>query len=774
VAKGSFTERRTDGVMTRLGRFTMRRRGAVLVASGIFFAGAGIVGAGVASHLSSGGFDVSHSQAVRTEQFLEQRLNGGQVDTILVLTAKGGNVDDPRVAAEGEWLTAQFAKEPGVADAFSYWSLRGVAPLRSNDGAKALIVARLAGNQDQKVHLLDRLTPKYTHANGLLDVRVSGYSEVFREVDHQTQTDLKHAELIIVPLTGILLLFIFRGAVASALPLAVGGLAAVGTMFVLRAIASVTEVSVFALNMTTALSLGLGIDYSLFIVSRYREELGHGLDTEEAVVRAVTTAGRTVVFSAITVAGSLLALLLFPLPFLRSFGYAGIAVVALAGAAAVVTLPAILATIGPRIDKWSLNRRPVPPVGSGFWHRLADAVLCRPIPVATLGVGVLLVLGAPFLHMQLGMPDPRVLPPSAPGRQVVDQFTKDFSGNEGFPEFVLAPNVGNPAARTVDIDAYAARLSAVSGVARVDTATGSYAQGGRILANPRFQARFEKGSSVYFSVVPAASIQPYSPRAGQLISALRAQPTPFSSVSLGGATASFFEAKDALFGRLPVALALIAVATFALLFLAFGSVLVPLKAIVLNLLSLTATFGAMVWVFQQGHLAGLLGFTPRETVDIFNPILMFAIAFGLSMDYEVFMLSRIKEEYDRMGDNNAAVAVGLERTGRLVTAAALLMAAVFLAQVTSEVSIVKTFGLGLALAVLADAFIVRTALVPAFMRIAGRLNWWAPAWMSRVRDRVGFREADTVIVLEEPTSRGPARRRERPLVAAGRVKSGRP
>jgi putative drug exporter of the RND superfamily len=437
-------------------------------------------------------------------------------------------------------------------------------------------------------------------------------------------------------------------------------------------------------------------------------------------------------------------------------------------------LPALLATVGSGIDRWSVRRAPDRPVGEGRWHRIASAVMRRPVPVAAAAVALLVVLGLPALRMQLGMPDPRVLPEQSESRRVVEGFERDFAGNEGFPLFVLATGIGDALSRSQEIHQYASALSMVSGVARVDAQTGSYAQGGRIFEDEQAGERFAGREATYLSVVPAPAVQPFSPRAERLFEDLRGVPSPFADVSFGGETPGFVAAKAALFSRLPLAATLIGLITFGVLFIAFGSVLLPLKAIALNILSLTATFGAMVWVFQDGHLADLLNFTPREAVDIFNPILMFAIAFGISMDYEVFMLSRVKEEYERTGDNTGSVAAGLERSGRIVTAAALLIAAVFLAQVSSGISIIKMFGLGLALAVLVDAFIVRATLLPAFMRIAGRLNWWAPESLRRLHDRVGFREAElassgassSTSSGTEPNGMRP--RRERPLVAVRR------
>jgi RND superfamily putative drug exporter len=560
----------------------------------------------------------------------------------------------------------------------------------------------------------------------------------------------------------LLLLFVFRGAVAAALPMVVGGVAVLGTMLVLRIIASTTEVSVFALNLTTGMGLGLGIDYSLLLVSRYREEFerdgtGHRRD---ALLRAVETAGRTIVFSGLTVCASMAALLVFPLVFLRSFAYAGVPVVAVAVVGAVVVLPAVLALLGPRVDMLAVRRKPAPPVGEGLWHRIATLVMRRPIPIAAAVIAFLLFLGAPFLHVAFGFPDDRVLPQKVSSRQVNQRLRDDFEAKEAFPIWVVADKAGD----TDAIAPYAAALSRVRGVDRVDSYAGSYIKGVRAFRLDSLAERFVTPGATYFNVVPA--VEPFSTAGEDVVHAIRSLRAPFP-VEVGGRTAALVDNKAAAFGRMPLAAGIIVLVSFLVLFAFFGSVVIPVKAFVLNLLSLTATFGAMVWVFQDGHLSRWLDFTATGTIDLSTPILMFCVAFGLSMDYEVFLLSRVKEEYDRTGDNVSSVAIGLERSGRIVTAAALLLSAVFLAFATSGVSFIKLFGVGLAVAIVMDATLVRATLVPAFMRLAGDLNWWAPRPLRQLYERWGVSEsappdAPVVDVREK---------RERPLVAAGRKRS---
>jgi RND superfamily putative drug exporter len=725
--------------MERLGRFVTRHPRALLVASALFIAAAGALGAGVADHLSTGGFEDPASESTRAAARIERVFGIADPDVVLVVHARSGSVDDPAVQRAGSALTQALAGEKGVGRVDSYWSLGGAPPLRSFDGSKAMVLAHLEGSQNDKNHLLETLTPKYTGSSGAIQVSVGGFAEVFRQVTTQVEKDLVRAELIAVPILLLLLLFVFRSAVAAALPLGVGLVAVVGTLLILRLVAAVTEVSIFALNLTTGMGLGLGIDYSLFIVSRFREELGRGRPVDDAVVRTVATAGRTVLFSAIAVAASMSALLLFPIVFLKSFAYAGIPVVALASLGAIVTLPSLLTLIGPRIDSFSIRKKGSGAAEGRAWHRIATFVMRRPLPIAAGGIVILLFLGAPFLGVEVGLPDDRVLPPGAAGRLVSDDIRASFAGNEAFALSVLADGVDAGESRA-ELTAYAETLSRMSGIARVDSATGSYVGGKLLFESDLLSERFSADDATFLSVVLSPSIETQSPEAEAIVARIRAMESPFP-IQVAGASATLVDGKAVVLSRFPFALGLIGLVTLVTLFLLFGSVLVPIKALVLNLLSLTATFGAMVWVFQEGHLAGALDFTPTGTLVLSNIILMFCIAFGLSMDYEVFLLSRIKEEHDRTGDNESSVALGLERTGRIVTAAAALIAVVFVAMLSSGVSFIKLFGMGLALAVIMDATLVRAALVPAFMKLMGSANWWAPPALRRVHERFGIREA---------------------------------
>jgi RND superfamily putative drug exporter len=752
-------------MLERLARLLLRRRVLVLVAAIAVVGLAGVFGSGVVDKLRSGGFDDPAASSTKAREALADVFHTGEPNLVLLATANHGTVDQAAATSGGLELTRRLAAERDVTEVQSYWTTKA-PPLRSNDGRQALVLARITGDDDAIQQRAGQLASAFDHDGGALRVQVGGQAHVYSQVSDQVERDLARAEGIAVPITLVLLVVVFSSAVAGALPLAVGGLAIIGTLLVLRLLAALTDVSVYALNLTTALGLGLAIDYSMFMVSRYREELRGGLEPAEALVATMRTAGRTVLFSAATVAVALLALLVFPLYFLRSFGYAGIAVVALAALGAVVVLPALLAVLGRRINSLRLplgRRRPPAEVGTGAWHRIAMAVMRRPVPIALAVVAILLVLGAPFLGVRFGLPDDRVLPASATSRQVADAIRSDFTARDADALQVVATNSGDPTRRTGEIAAYATALSRLEGVARVDALTGTYAAGHEVAptaataggpgqaatgaagqdgtatqaTGAAAPARFATSDATWLRVVP--TVEAYSGAGERLVEQVRALPAPFA-VEVGGHSAQLVDTKAAIGDRLPLAVAIIAVATLVLLFLMTGSVVIPVKALILNLLSLSAVYGAMVFVFQEGHLSGLLGFTPTGTIDTSMPVLLSCIAFGLSMDYEVFLLSRIKEEHDRSGDTVSSVAIGLERSGRMVTTLAALLAIVFAAFATSQVTFLKLFGIGAALAIVVDATLIRALLVPAFMRLAGRANWWAPRPLRLLHDRIGLRE----------------------------------
>lgn len=690
--------------------------------------------------LSTGGFTDSRTESARASEFIQREFGTGAPNLILLVVADQG-VDDSAATRAGTELTSRLAAESGVAEATSYWTQQRPAALRGKDGDRALVLARIEGDEDEVNSRMEALGERYSGEVDGLRVQLGGAAEANREIIENTERDLIKIEAITIPIVFVILIFVFRGLVAAFLPLLVSGLTIVSVLLVIRLLTTFTDVSVLATNVATGLGLGLAIDYSLFILARYREELRQGAAMDRAISATLASAGRTVVFSAITVALSLSALLIFPFAFLRSFAYAGIPTALIAALITITTLPALLAVLGPRVDKFQIfPRRREPDPEQGFWHRLATSVMRFPIPVAAVVIVVMLFLGAPFLGLRMGLTDERVLPQDASASQVGATLREDFSSMDSQPLNVVLPDAPASANRASAVTSYATSVSQLPGVARVDTVTGSFVDGTRMTEATVRATRFATDSSVYLAVTP--SVDSRSTEGEQLVKQIRSLSAPYEA-QVSGPAAELVDSLDSLYSRMPLALALIAASSLVVLFLFTGSVVIPLKAIVLNCLSLSATFGALVWGFQDGHLEGIVGeFEATGAITWTVPILLFCIAFGLSMDYEVFILSRIKEEYDRTGDNTLAVARGLERTGRLVTAAAILMAVVFLGFIISGIVYLKAIGVGLALAILMDAFLVRGALVPAFMRLAGRFNWWAPGPLRALHRRIGISDSD--------------------------------
>ncbi|MEU5977834.1 MMPL family transporter [Streptomyces sp. NPDC047315] len=744
-------------MLARLASLALRRRRIVLVLAVLGFAIAGALASPAMKVLSAGGFEDPDAESSVAVDILRDRFDTGDPNFVLLVRA-AGQADSAEVAADGRALTKKLASQTGVAEVTSYWTASQAADLRSKDGRSALVLARLAGDDDEVLKTAKRVAPLVTGEQGVLEVRSGGRAEFNRQGSDRITSDLMRAEGIAVPVTVLLLVLVFGSGMAALLPLAVAGVSVVGSLAVLRLLNEVTGVSIFAINLSTALGLGLAIDYSLFIVGRYREELRTGHDTAAALRISLATAGRTVVFSALTVLLSLSALLVFPLYFLRSFAYAGIAVVFFATLGAVVLLPALLAVLGPRIDRFDVLARfrrgkagkPTKRPEDGFWHRLATAVMRRPLPVLTVVLVSLAVVVMPFTQASFGLPDDRALPKDMSAAQVGAATRTDFPSFAGQGLKIVLPE-GRPDAAA--LGRYAESLSEVAGVDRVDTVTGSYRDGAQI-APPAAGAEksFTDADGAWLALT--TGVEAYSEAGQELVSDVRnVRPPQGAEALVAGPAATYEDTLDSLWSALPYAALIIAVLTFVLLFLFTGSVVMPVKAVLLNLLSLTATYGAMVFVFQDGHLQWLVGdFTVTGRIDVTMPILMFCIIFGLSMDYEVFLLSRIKEEYDRTGDNRTAVAAGLENTGRIVTAAAGLLAFFFLALVSAGVTHVKMLGLGTALAILMDAVVIRGLLVPVFMRLAGRANWWAPAPLRRLHDKIGFSHGPTSVDAGTPVS----------------------
>ncbi|KOV78083.1 membrane protein [Nocardia sp. NRRL S-836] len=701
--------------------------------------GAGVLGFTTSGALTTSGFGDPSSESWRAQTLIEERF-GGHVNALVLITARTGTVDDAAVRKAGSELTARLAADPVLSDVTSYFTT-GMPQLRSDDGRQALALGQFAGGFGSNEKTVERLRERYAGDRGAITVHIGGTAAVELDADRQLADDLLLAELIAVPVILLLLVLAFRTIVAATLPLLMAGAAIVCTIAELSVIGSLTDVSIYSINMAVGLGLGLAVDYALLTTSRFREELAAGLDTSAAVVRTVQTAGRTIVFSAVTVAAALAVLLLFPMYFLRSFAYAGIGVVVASAAGAVLVLPAALTVLGPKVNAGRLpwgHRYPLAS-GSAFWGRLADTAMRRPLLTGVPVVVLLLLAAVPLLRAELGMPDDRVLPAPAHSRVVGDALREHFRTEDGRAIQVVVQGTTTPAA----VARHARRISELPGVLRVASSAGTFVRG-HGSGPPPAGATLARADNQRLLV--AAEPDPSSARARELISAIRALPQPpGTSVAVGGDAALLADSQDAIGDRLPLALALIAITTFILLFLFTGSVLQPLRALAFNVLGLSATLGVLVLIFQEGWLSSVLGFTPWP-LNICMLVLMFTIILGLSMDYELFVVSRIKEAHDQGADHHSAVVLGMSRTGRLVSTAAALIAVSLFAFAISGVSFVQMFGIGAGLAVLLDATLIRGVLMPVGMRMLGRHAWWAPAPMRRLHRRIGLRETPDVPV----------------------------
>jgi len=727
----------------------------------------GIFGIPVAKSLSASGFQDPTSESARATQFLTDNFHQGDVQLLIVVSTPRG-VDSPAARAAGTDIVDELRSSRHVAQVTSPWTTPPpvAADLVSRDRTSGLIVAGITGDENQQQQYAKELSDQVAHDRDGVMVRSGGPAMVNLQITEQSQRDLLVMESLAIPLSFLVLVWAFGGLVAAALPVGVGVMAILGALAVLRLISFATDVSIFALNLTTAMGLALAIDYTLLMISRFRDELADGASRDDALMRTMVTAGRTVVFSATTVALSMAVLVLFPMHFLKSFAYAGVATVTFAAAAAIVVTPAALVLLGERLDSLDVRRlarsvlgraEPQPvPVEQRYWYRSASCVMHKAVPLGLAGVALLLVLGAPFLGVRWGFPDDRVLPRSASAHQVGDQLRSSFVNNSETAVTVVVPDANGVTA--TDIDRYAAELSRVPDVSNVSAPTGTFVDGNRI--GPPSAPAGQIPGSAFLTVDSSAPL--FSDQSEAQLDRLYAVAGPAGRpVDMTGTAQTNRDSVDAIAEELPVVLGLIALIMFVLLFLLTGSIVMPLKALALNILSLTAAFGALVWIFQDGHL-GALGTTPTGTLVANMPVLLFCIAFGLSMDYEVFLVSRIREFWlasdKTRADNNESVARGIAHTGRIITAAALIMSISFAALIAANVSVMRLFGLGLTLAILVDATLVRMVLVPAFMHVMGQWNWWAPQWLVSVHRRLGFNDghqpAGPQPTKIEPTCRG--------------------
>lgn len=719
-------------MFNRIGLLAARRARLAMTLSILFIVITGALGSQVVSRMSSAGYDDPASGSSRVFTYLRDHFHIEDPWTILVLDAKT-SADDPAVKADALRISSVVASVPGVSQVTSYWSLGQPSQLRSVDGRAAYVFVYMTSNDiearnrtakqiETKVNALPRTVRVYYYGSGAL----------FNGINGRVKHDIAFAESIAIPLSILLTLIVFGSLVASLAPMMVALFAIPGALFVLWLVRMFTDVSVFGLNIVTGLGIGLGIDYALLIVSRFREEALAHESIEEAVVRTVETAGRTVFFSGVTVALTLASMWLFPLYFLKTFAWAGVFTVLLAVVGALVPLPALLALIGHRIER--LPIRKVKPVSDhGLWFRLSGLVMRRRWTVVVLTLAVLAVFASPSLHLVTGQPDERVLPAHDPVA-VAGQLIRDrFEGRESQPVEIVIPGGAKAEAA---VDAYAVRISRLPNVVRVITPTSVIVTGNVVAPNPA-GATFTAGDDVRLNAI--SNIDARTPAGEVLTNDIRAVSPPTPGTIVGGSAAVYTDSQHGVLDHVPGAMLWIALMTMLVLFLFTGSVLLPVKAVLLNLLSLMATFGVITWIFQDGHLAQLLGgFTLRGAVDTSQLVLIVIVVFGLSMDYELFLLSRIKELHDLGEETQHAVQLGLQRSGRIITAAALILAAVFSSFITSGVTSMKLIGFGISFAILLDASIVRALLVPALMRIAGRWNWWAPAPLRKAHERLHF------------------------------------
>ena len=717
-----------------LGKYTYSYRKWIVAASVVVFLLAVVFGTGAIDRMKPGGFEDESSESFVAKKLLEEQLGQGQTSLFVVFSSDNLTVDDPRFQRAVEEALALLAQDEAVTRVDTFYTT-GSQALVSEDGTKTFAVVGLA--QDIVTATEDFPRLRSIISSKELEINVTGPPAASSQIQDKAESDLQRAELFAFPIVAILLVLVLGSLVAAGLPLAMGFLSIVAALLGLRMLTEVTDVSLFALNITILLGMGLSIDYSFLIVNRFREEL-KTKDVPEALVTTMSTAGRAVAFSGVAVAISMLGLLFFPMNFLQSMGLGGTMVTALAAIGALTLLPAILAILGPRVNALRVLPQPKAQDGAGFWYRLSTSVMRRPILIMVPVLLVLLLLASPVLDLRLGNPDPSILPSGNEVRIAFEQLDNDFTPGESSPINVVVragSNILQPE-NLLALDQLTQRIQAIPNVTRVDGLANAFPEISHAMAS-----RFAFGNFTRLTVI--ARPERNSEAAQDVVRAIRdIDPANSLELLVGGETAQLIDTKNSLFDSIPWALLFVFGVTFVVLFLMFGSVVLPLKALVMNALSIGATFGVLVWIFQDGNMTGLLSFESSGFLVIQLPVLLFGIVFGLSMDYEVFLLSRVKEEYDRTGDNTQAVAKGLQHTGRIITSAALLFIVVTGAFATADIIIIKSLGVGMAIAVALDATIVRALLVPATMRLMGRYNWWAPRPLKWLWDRIGLKELE--------------------------------
>jgi RND superfamily putative drug exporter len=726
-----------------LGRMAYRWRWAILIVWGVALLLALPVLPRVAGSLKVGGFSSPNTEAARAREVLQRELGFAPSTLLVVYQSDTLSADDPAFQAAIDRSLAGVRTLPSVTGII----LPSADPnLISDDGDTAYAIAGLSAGPEEA----QRLVPEFEAAlvpQDELRLSVTGAGASYRDIETASQRDLRRAEVIVFPIALIALLLVFGSVVAALMPLAVG---AAGVALVLVSIffaTRVTDLSIFVLNLATMLGLGLSVDYSLFVTSRFREELArNGNNVPMAVERTVATAGKAVFFSGATVLIGLMGLALFDFMFLRSVGIAGVIVVAWSTVAALTLLPALLSLVGTRIDRFAIRRPRDDTTQSGFWVRLSLAVMARPVAVLIPTLALLLLLGSPFLRANISSPDATILPPDLPSRQAFDILAAEFGAGEISP-FLIVLQSETPGdlftpEHLSSIYAVGAWLANDPRVTRVQSIVPPALPREEAIGLATLQRGLSRlGVGVGAGrlandnaavIVAYTSFLPNDAENKALLAELRAMELPGLTLLVDGGTAEIVDVVDEMYADVPQAVALVVAGTYLVLLLLFRSVLLPLKAVLMNGLSILASYGALVWVFQEGNLSRFLGFSGLGFVEASLPVIMFCILFGLSMDYEVFLLSRIREEWERTGNNTHAVAVGLQRSGRIITSAALLVVVVAGSFVTADVVLIKALGFGIALAVFLDATVVRALLVPSTMRLLGEWNWWLPSPLHRL------------------------------------------
>ena len=718
-------------MMERWGAFVARRALAILLAGVALVIGAGAYGFGVFDHLAQGGFDDPDSESAR-ELTLERETFGSRtVDVVAIYSSDELTADSPDFRAEVEETLADVPAD-STSSVVSYYDTKS-PDMVSKDGHAVQVQISLAGaSQDDLLDNWDEVEPALESEN--LQTDLAGSFAVYGDVNEMSSEDLERAEMISLPIVVLLALLIFGSLMAASMPALVGALAVVGSLALVRLLTTFTDVSIFSVNVISLLGMGLAIDYALFMISRFREELARlPMDDPDASTKAITTtmvtAGRTVLFSGLTVAAAMSSLLVFPQIFLRSMGYGGISAVVIAMLAALTVLPAALRLLGRRIDAGRMPWRRHRPVAidddHGWWARLAHAVMRRPVVTVVVVTAALLAVASPFLGVKWGSVDYRVLPDDASAHVAADKLNSEFGPEQSTANLLLQ------GVDRADVASYTRDIEAVDGITEVQPV--------ETRGDTALLRAFWDGNS-------------QSQQSQEIVKDIRAVEPPEGEVVVGGLTADTVDLISSVGDHLPWMGLIVVSVMLVLLFLAFGSLVLPLKAVAMNAVSITASFGIVTWIFQEGHLSGLLGFESTGYLDATNPILMLAILFGLSMDYEVFLLSRVREQWDRTGRNDLAVATGVQKTGRIITSAALLLAVVIGAFGLSGLVFMKMIGIGMLVALIIDATVVRALLVPATMKLLGSWNWWAPGPLRRWWERYGWRETDAA-PPQRPTER---------------------